>query len=125
MDMVLSIANKLKEKVELAQVSIKPYYRPESLPEREPSVVIIPLESPRQNSYGGDRPLRKEFTYQINVESGNLSEVKRLARIVEEVLLDLDFFQLPEGLDEYFVETRRYVDSRRYRGYSSIYQIDY
>lgn len=123
-DMLRHIAEELKKSPELKSVVIKPYARPESL-KQESSLVIIPIGPPRQETIGSNKPLRKEFTYQINAEATQPRLVKELAIAAEKIMLELGFYQLPEGLDEYFEETKRYVDARRYRGHSKLYETDY
>ena len=124
-DMMTVIHNHLKVLPELEGVTIKPYYRPESLARHQSSLAIVPMAPARQNSFASDEPLRKEFTYQMNIEASTKEECTRIAGAVEKVFLKLGFYQLSGGLDEYFVETKRYVDARRYRGYSSIYDTEY
>lgn len=124
-DMMRQISDKLRALPELQGVTIKPYYRPEALLKSASSIVIVPMAPPRQMTFGSDRPLRKEFTYQINIEASSKETCTQLALAVERVLLALGFIQLSGGLDEYFVETERYVDARRYRGYSDMYDIHY
>lgn len=124
-DMMKLIAMRLKERPELAGVTIKPYYRPESLAQDESSLVIVPMAPPRQADYGSDKALRKQFTYQMNIEASSKDLCTSIACAVEEVLADLGFHQLNGGLDEYFVETQRFVDARRYRGYGQLYETAY
>lgn len=124
-DMMKNIHERLKSAVALKGVVIKPYYRPETLDKSASSLVIVPMAPPRQDSFGSNKPLRKEFTYQINIEASSKLECSRIATECEQVLLAMGFIQLNGGLDEYFVETGRYVDARRYRGYSAIYDTDY
>ncbi|HFI0902325.1 TPA: hypothetical protein ACGOYP_001714 [Streptococcus suis] len=124
-DMMKRIGVLLKQQPELVDIAVKPYYRPESLDANEPSITIIPMAPPKQVSFGSDRALQKEFTYQINSEASSKSKATEIALAVERVLNELGFVQLNSGLDEYFIETNRYVDVRRYRGRSSLYDIDY
>lgn len=124
-DMMKKIADLLKTEPAMQGVAIKPYYRPESLNKRDPSLAIVPMAPPKQYSFASNKPLRKEFTYQMNIEAPTKSRCTEIAQAVENVLFGLGFIQLNGGLDEYFVETERYVDARRYRGYSAIYDTDY
>ena len=124
-DMLKYIGDCLMEMPELEGIVIKPYYRPESLEKSAPSIVIVPMNPPRQATYGSDKPLRKEFNYQINIEASSKPECTRLALAVEKFLLEMDCYQLSGGLDEYFVETERYVDARRYRLYSNLYDAEH
>jgi DNA-binding transcriptional regulator PaaX len=43
-------------------------------------------------------------------------QVKEIQAEVKKELKKLGFGQLKDGLDEYFNETKRFVDARRYRG---------
>lgn len=124
-NMIKVISDRLKELPELSDVTIKAYYRPEILAEDDSSLVIIPMSPPKQASFGSDIPLRKEFTFQFNIEASSRDEVTRIALAMEKILLQMGFYQLSGGLDEYFVETKRYVDARRFRGYSMLYDADY
>lgn len=124
-DMMVTIRDKLANLPELKGVTIKPYYRPEALAKDKPSLVIVPMTPPKQETFGSDAFLRKQFTYQMTIEARTKAEVTRIACAVEKVLHEMGFTQLSGGLDEYFKETERYVDARRYRGLSRLYDIDY
>ncbi|HFR4576465.1 TPA: hypothetical protein ACHWJ6_000806 [Streptococcus suis] len=124
-DMMKTIAERFKLQPELKDLVIKPYYRPESLGKNEPSLIIVPMAPPKQKGYGSDKPLRKEFTYQITIEAKTKVRCTEIALACERVMLELGFTQLNGGLDEYFIETARYVDARRYRGYSKLYDTNY
>ncbi|MDG3136269.1 hypothetical protein [Streptococcus suis] len=124
-DMMRRIADLLKKESVMDGVTIKPYYRPESLAQSDPSLAIVPIAPPKQHSFASDRSLNKEFTYQMNIEASTKARCTEIALAVEKVMVSMGFHQLNGGLDEYFIETNRYVDARRYRGYSSIYDTDY
>lgn len=124
-DMMKMIADRLKKLPALSDVTIKPYYRPESLKESMASLVIVPMAPPKQADFGSDKALRKQFTYQFNIEASTKARCTEIACALEKVMDELQFHQLSGGLDEYFVETKRYVDARRYRGYSSLYDTEY
>lgn len=113
------------EKLNLEDVYIGMFQRPESLAGNASSIVLIALNPPSQSAFASNKFLQRHFTYQINVESSDYYETKRLAREVEKVLLDLNFFQQSGGLDEYFEGTKRYVDARTYRGSAQLYDIEY
>lgn len=124
-DMMQILANQFKELPELKDVVVKPYYRPESLAPNKASLVIVPMNPPRQSDYGSNKALRKQFTYQFNIEASTKAKCTEIATAIERVLVKLGFHQLNGGLDEYFAETKRFVDARRYRGYSRIYDTNY
>lgn len=91
----------------------------------KPFVVITPINPPKPGVAGSDTFLNVEFTYQINVEGKDRKTVKRIATIIREQMFLLGFTQLSGGLDEYFVDTQRFVDARRFRGKSKIYHTNY
>lgn len=94
---------------------IKMYETEEDFNTSQPFILIVPL-GPATNAYfGGNTTLSKQFTYQINVESHDLATTKEIAKTIQEILWENGFGQLPGGLDEYFKETKRFVDARRYR----------
>ena len=124
-DMMRTISEKIKATHEADGVVVKPYYRPESLGPKDASIVIVPMNPPKQSDFASDQPLRKQLNYQINIEASSKEKATQLALTVEKILLELDFFQLSGGLDDYFPDTGRYVDARRYRGYSDLYDIKY
>lgn len=124
-DMMQTIQQKLKKLEVFEGVVIKPYYRPESMSDSDPSVVIVPMAPAKQETFGSNTPLRKQFSYQINVEASTKARATELAHATEKVLLEMGFLQLSGGLDEYFIETRRYVDARRYRGHSALYDVEH
>ncbi|GFH42738.1 hypothetical protein Hs30E_12890 [Lactococcus hodotermopsidis] len=120
-DMMTEVFQVLSGKSELADVVIKSFEPPETLTDNASSIVIVPVGSPEQAMAGSDKFLAKRFVYQINVETSDRIETKRLAKAVEGAMLSMKFVQLSGGLDEYFSETKRYVDARRYVGVSKLY----
>lgn len=123
--MLDTLADKLAEVPALSNIAIHYFQRPESLSESDSSIVLIPLAPPQQETFGSDNFLQKRFSYQVNVESSDYYKTKRIAHEVEKVFLEAAFYQNTGGLDEYFEETKRYVDARTYRGSSSVYDIEY
>lgn len=103
-----------------SQGGIKPYQMPETYA-GDTRVIIDPLGSP-DSILGSDTPLSKKFVYQINVESTDRKQCKILQNKIEKLLLTIGFSQMSGGLDEYFEATKRYVDARRYIGYSKLYE---
>ncbi len=83
------------------------------------------MNAPEMMSFGSNKNLAMQYSYQINVESQDYEETKKLARAVREAMKSLSWSQLSGGLDEYFEETKRYVDARRYRGHSAFYDDAY
>lgn len=123
-DMLQEIFDLLATDEQLAllneQGGIKPYQMPESYTGNT-RIIIDPLGSP-DSILGSDTPLSKKFVYQINVESTDRKECKILQNKIEKLLLTIGFSQMSSGLDEYFEATKRYVDARRYIGYSKLYE---
>ena len=112
----------LKKDETLAEISIKSFKRPESLPNNETSIVIKPVGPPIQAVLGSDTSLSKMFLYQVNVESIDYMECKALQRKIEKIMEGQGFYQTVGGLDEWIPEIKRYVDARTYKGQSSLYE---
>lgn len=124
-DMMEVVQQKLKSCPILSEVIIKGFERPESLEDNEPSIVIYPMGPPKTGEIGSNTHLNMVYTYQINVETIDYVKSKEYASAVRDMLEELHFYQLEGGLDEYFQETGRYVDARRYRGCSPLYDKNY
>lgn len=120
-DKLTELYNALKEDKTLAGISIKSFKRPETLSEKEPSIVIIPVGPPLQSDRGSNTSLSKTFLYQINVESTDRIKCKELQGAVEKVMESEGFYQTDGGLDTWIPEIKRYADARTYRGKSSLY----
>ena len=104
------------------QGCVKSFNRPDYIDETQTSIVYIPVGTPQQSSNGSNQSLNKQFIYQINVESIDRLETKTLQRTIELILQEHGFKQIIGGLDEYFQETKRYVDARRYKIFSPLYE---
>ena len=120
-DKLTEIYNALKSDEELSGICIKSFKRPETLSEKEPSIVIIPVGPPLQSDRGSNTSLSKTFLYQINVESTDRIKCKELQGAIEKVMESEGFYQTDGGLDIWIPEIKRYVDARTYRGKSSLY----
>lgn len=104
---------------------IKFYQLPETFDTTNPFIIVDVL-SPATNAYrGSNKVLSQQFTYQINVESMDRLLTKELARSVRVSMCDFGFGQLSGGLDRYFSDTKRFVDARRYRKNTKIYDSNY
>ena len=112
----------LKKDESLTDICIKSFERPEKLEDDETSIVIIPLGPPMQTIYGSDKSLAKVFLYQINVESINRVECKKLQKKIEKIMESQGFHQTSGGLDEWIPEIKRYADARTYKGVSNLYE---
>lgn len=110
---------------ELVGDRIRKYDYPESAPHSPLFVLIYPMDPPAPETAGSDQLLSVAFDYQINVEGLNRHDVKEVAAIVRDTMSDFNFAQLPTGLDEYFPETKRFVDARRYQGSTPLYDTNY
>lgn len=104
---------------------IKYYIYPETGDTSKPFITIRPLQPPQDANFASDISLGREFFYQIDVQSNERKKCKEIQRAVKSVMLKLGFYQRPGGLDEYFEETKRYVDARRYFATTKPYDTDY
>ena len=120
-DKLTEIYNALKSDENLSGICIKSFKRPETLSEKEPSIVIIPVGPPLQSDRGSNTSLSKTFLYQINVESTDRIKCKELQGAIEKVMESEGFYQTDGGLDTWIPEIKRYADARTYRGKSSLY----
>jgi len=128
-DMMMEIYNKLclNEFISLNVTAerIKFYEVPETLDVTKP-FIIIDVFSPQSNAYfASNKEMSKQFNYQLSVESQDRIMTKRLSREISYIMRDFGFVQLKDGLDEYFSETKRFVEAHRYRKNTQIYDIDY
>lgn len=110
---------------ELVDDRIRKYAYPESAPRAPLFVLIYPMDPPSPGIAGSDGMLSVEFYYQINVEGLDRHDVKEVAAIVRDTMSGFNFAQLSTGLDTYFPETARFVDARRYRGVTRLYDNQY
>jgi hypothetical protein len=102
--------------VSLCADRIKFYEYPETGDTSKPFIVIDPLDVPVPTVYASNENHANEYLYQIDVESTNRLQVKEIQTEIKNELKKLGFGQLKDGLDEYFKETKRFVDARRYQG---------
>lgn len=101
---------------------LKSYVRYEKLPDNLTSIVIRPVGPPEGTGFGSNGSLAKHFTYQVSIESIDRMTCKILQKKVETIFKTKGFYQSSGGLDEYFTETKRYVDARFYEGNSNLYE---
>ena len=83
------------------------------------------MEPPSPGQAGSDGSLSVQFYFQVNIEGVDRHDVKEVAAIVRDTMSGFNFAQLSAGLDQYFPETKRFVDARRYRGYTTLYDNNY
>lgn len=128
-DMMMEIYNALKANpVILEKVGsdrIKFYELVETFDTTKPFIIIDALVPQQAAYFASNKVLSKKFSYQINVESENALVTKEIAKAVEITMRESGFGQLSGGLDTYFKDTNRYVDARRYRKNTNIYDTDY
>lgn len=128
-DMLMEIYNALIVnsfiKTNVGDYAIKFYDLPETFDTSKPFILLVPLGPIETGAYASDKELTQVLTYQINVESTNRMLTKEIQKNVKQTLFSLGFSQLSGGLDEYFTETKRYVDARRYRKQTKIYDTNY
>lgn len=128
-DMLETIFIKLMENETISENCegrIKYYEIPETMEaDGKPLIIITPLSPHKPTNFGSNEELNIEFTYQIDVQSNDRKLSKLLQFNIKNSLKSLNFYQIDGGLDEYFEVTKRFVDARRYRGQSKIYDINY
>lgn len=108
------------------QYRIKFYEVPETLDTSKPFILIdTPLGPPTSAYYAANKEVSQTFNYQINVETNTRILTKELAKEIKKVMWEFGYSQLTGGLDEYFPETKRFVDARRYRKNTQIHDTDY
>lgn len=90
-----------------------------------PFIIIKPFSTPVPAIYGSNQELAIEMTYQLSVEGGNRKQVKELAYRIKQLMWELGFGQLKFGLDEYLDDVERFVDVRRYRKVTNLYETNY
>lgn len=105
--------------------SIYYYEMPDS--ELPKTLIIIRPYSPPIPAYSGsDKYLSQKLTFQIDVQAVDRLTCKKLQRQIEKVLYELNYRRLlNQELDDYFKDTRRYVDARRYQKVTPIYDTNY
>lgn len=100
----------------------KSYSRYENLSGSLTSITVTPTGPPEQTAMSSNDSLAKHFVYQVSIEAIDRLTVKKLQNTVENILKTKGFFQMNGGLDEYFSDTKRYVDARFYEGNSNLYE---
>jgi hypothetical protein len=105
---------------------IKYYEQPETADKSGAFITIRPLDVPNEAYHGSDKELSIEHLIQIDVESKYRATCRQLQNEVKKEMKKLGFGQVKgQGLDEYFSETKRFVDARRYDGNTRIYDTAY
>lgn len=113
-------------KIDAKNYRIKAYEYPETGDKNGAFITIRPVDVPNESLHGSDKELSIEHIIQIDVESRYPNVCKELQYNVKKEMKKLGFGQITgQGLDEYFIETKRFVDARRYQGNTKIYDTDY
>ncbi|EAH3438582.1 DUF3168 domain-containing protein [Listeria monocytogenes] len=95
---------------------IKYYDFPSTGDSNKTFLLIIPLDVPVPTNFSSNEAVWEDFLVQIDVQSDNRLIVKQIQEEVRKEMKRIDFGQLAGGLDEYFPETGRFVDARKYSG---------
>ncbi len=104
---------------------IKYYLYPETGETVNPFITIRPLTPPEAKVYASDKNLSYQFFYQIDVQASERKKCKEIQHAVKAVMEGIGYVQQAGGLDEYFQETKRFVDARRYIKTTDLYDTDY
>ena len=123
-DMLSEIYEEFCSDPAISSYPIKYYDYPEAAP-KETFIIIKPIAPPIASLGASDKELSQQLTYQIDVQSGNRLLCKQIQQTIKKCMYSLDFSQLSEGLDEFFSDTKRYVDARRYRKNTALYDTNY
>ncbi|HBI6126795.1 TPA: DUF3168 domain-containing protein [Listeria monocytogenes] len=95
---------------------IKYYDFPSTGNSNKTFLLIIPLDVPVPTNFSSNEAMWEDFLVQIDVQSDNRLIVKQIQEEVRKEMKQIGFGQLAGGLDEYFPETGRFVDARKYSG---------
>ena len=111
---------------ETKEYRIKYYQQSETADKSGAFITIRPVDVPNEAYHGSDKELSIEHLIQIDVESKYRATCKQIQYEIKKEMKKLGFGQVSgQGLDEYFSETNRYVDARRYDGNTRIYDTQY
>ncbi|EAG3693482.1 DUF3168 domain-containing protein [Listeria monocytogenes] len=95
---------------------IKYYDFPSTGDSNKTFLLIIPLDVPVPTNFSSNEAVWEDFLVQIDVQSDNRLTAKQIQEEVRKEMKRIGFGQLAGGLDEYFPETGRFVDARKYSG---------
>ncbi|EAC2241069.1 hypothetical protein HS43_07430 [Listeria monocytogenes] len=95
---------------------IKYYDFPSTGDSNKTFLLIIPLDVPVPTNFSSNEAMWEDFLVQIDVQSDDRLTVKQIQEEVRKEMKQIGFGQLAGGLDEYFPETGRFVDARKYSG---------
>ncbi|EAG9976050.1 MULTISPECIES: DUF3168 domain-containing protein [Listeria] len=95
---------------------IKYYDFPSTGDSNKTFLLIIPLDVPVPTNFSSNESTWEDFLVQIDVQSDNRLTAKQIQEEIRKEMKRIGFGQLAGGLDEYFPETGRFVDARKYSG---------
>ncbi|EGI0459285.1 DUF3168 domain-containing protein [Listeria monocytogenes] len=95
---------------------IKYYDFPSTGDSNKTFLLIIPLDVPVPTNFSSNEAMWEDFLVQIDVQSDDRLIAKKIQDEVRKEMKQIGFGQLAGGLDEYFPETGRFVDARKYSG---------
>lgn len=79
-------------------------------------VIIRPLSPPVPEKGVSDNYLAESYLVKVDVEGSNLLDVKAVQNEIRKIMHSFGLRQQSDGLDDFFDETKHYVDSRNYEG---------
>ena len=89
-------------------------------------ILIRPYSPPQYKVSASNQALQQSFTVQIDVQSIKRMICKELQTEIENSLREIGYNRLNgQDLDEYFEETKHYVDARRYKLKTRLYERGY
>lgn len=89
-------------------------------------ILIRPMRPPQSAIGGSNESLATDFLYQLDVQSTVRMTCKILQSEISKSLKSLGFIRYgTDELDDYFSDTKHYVDARRYYAASKLYDTDY
>lgn len=101
---------------QLVDNRIRAYEYPDTLDKSKPFIIIEPISVPMLVGAVSNNFLAENHLIDIHVQGYSYDEVKRIQEEVRKVMWANGFKQRTNGLDEYFNETRLYLDVRSYEG---------
>lgn len=92
-----------------------------------PTLILIrPYSPPQYEISASDSGMQQSVTVQIDVQSTKRMTCKELQVEIEKELRQIGYRRLNgQDLDEYFEDSKRYVDARRYKLNTKIYEMGY
>lgn len=116
--MLMNIYNKLIENETIAAEAtgrIKFYEFPPKESMTGVHIVIDPLDVPLPKDYADNKPLTRDYLYQIDVWSKDRNKTREVSEAVFDVMEEMNFRQR-NGVDEYDPDFQIFREARRYNG---------